>query len=135
MHYLRNQNASIKWRSEVNSYFRINKGVRQGGILSPFLFKLYIDAILDEICTMNEGCTFGIYKMNILVYVDDIVLIKPSVREMDILYRAITAQISYHHLKMNKTKTKCMLFGDYKSAPGTSTLRLGDDDVWVVMGM
>ena len=38
MHYLRNQKAKIVWDGEYGTYHIIDEGVRQGGILSPFLF-------------------------------------------------------------------------------------------------
>jgi len=34
-----NQQMSVRWRNISSTYFRIANGVRQGGILSPFLFR------------------------------------------------------------------------------------------------
>ena len=56
MHYLRNQNARLVWKDASSQYALIEKGVRQGGILSPFLFKLYIDCIIEEIASLDMGC-------------------------------------------------------------------------------
>ena len=75
MFYLRNQTARILWHGTGGSYRRIEKGVRQGGILSPFLFKLYIDEALAEISANEIGCTLGTLRINILAYADDLVLI------------------------------------------------------------
>ena len=42
----------------------IEKGVRQGGILLPSLFKLYIDEALTEISANEIGCRLGfIYEL------------------------------------------------------------------------
>ena len=46
-------------------------GVRQGSVLSPFLFALYIDD-LGKLCNSQTGCF-------IILYADDILLISPSV--------------------------------------------------------
>ena len=75
LHYLRNQEARIVWNGEMGEYIHVEKGVRQGGILSPLLFKLYIDDVLNEISAGDDGCKFGILQMNILAYADDLVLL------------------------------------------------------------
>ena len=54
-------------------YIGIEFGVRQGPVLSPILFALYI----DDICDCNQlapGCS-------IVLYADDVLLIAPSVVE------------------------------------------------------
>ena len=58
LHYLRNQEARIVWNGEMGEYIHVEKGVRQGGILSPLLFKLYIDDVLNEISSSDDGCKF-----------------------------------------------------------------------------
>ena len=56
------------------NYCSIERGVRQGGILSPMFFKLYIDDVLGDITNIPSGCKFGILRINILAYADDLVL-------------------------------------------------------------
>ena len=60
LNYLRNQAARVCWNEAKGDYVNINKGVRQGGILSPFLFKLYLDKVLGDISEINKGCRLGI---------------------------------------------------------------------------
>ena len=78
MHYLRNQTARITWNGEAGDYHFVNEGVRQGGILSPILFKLYIDNMICDISEMGVGCKLGFNRLNILAYVDDIVILSNS---------------------------------------------------------
>ena len=78
MHYLRNQSARIIWNNIKGEYINIEKGVRQGGILSPLLFKLYIDDVLNDISNLDIGCKLGIVRLNILAYADDFVLMANS---------------------------------------------------------
>ena len=112
MDYLRNQQAKVVWKNSSSHYSFIEKGVRQGGILSPFLFKLYIDSIIRDVSIMNDGCTIGITKVNILAYADDIVLLSSTMDEMNNLYQMLTSGIESHKLKINIGKTKCMQFGN-----------------------
>ena len=57
--------------------FPINCGVKQGGILSPYLFNQFIDDLISECTDLNKGALFGNLNVSILVYADDILLISP----------------------------------------------------------
>ena len=46
MFWYSKQEVCIRWGTEMSSYFNINNGVRQGGILSPSLFAIYMDIFL-----------------------------------------------------------------------------------------
>lgn len=132
MCYLRNQCAKVTWRGASSNFYEIQDGVRQGGILSPFLFKFYIDDLMGNISDMNEGCTFGISKLNILAYADDIVLIAQSINDMDKLYSKLCDMIQNSKLIMNKTKSKLLIFHKSASKVTPSVLKLLDDEFEVV---
>jgi hypothetical protein len=34
--------SKVKWKGNTSNSFQIHQGVRQGGILSPFLYKLFV---------------------------------------------------------------------------------------------
>ena len=64
----------------LSNEFPINRGVRQGCPLSPILFNLFINDILDGcdqygVSIGNKRCCGGLFA-------DDIVLIAPSVRKL-----------------------------------------------------
>ena len=89
----------------------VDKGVRQGGILSPLLFKLYIDDIINEISNMDVGCKFGVVRLNILAYADDFVLMASSRSALSKLYEALLEKTRVKKLNINKEKSQCMIFG------------------------
>ena len=76
--YLYNQSVKAKWNHKYDEYKHIQLGVRQGSIPSPFLFKLYIDVIVDKLSKLDHGCKLGLSKINILAYADDIVIMAIS---------------------------------------------------------
>jgi len=59
----------------LSSAFSVRAGVRQGGILSPVLFAVYVDVLVHRLKSANIGCKmFDIYY-GCLLYADDIVLL------------------------------------------------------------
>ena len=60
----------------------MNKWVRQGRILSPLLFNVYINYLSISLSKLPIGCCSGEHVINHLMYADDIVLLSPSAKWM-----------------------------------------------------
>jgi len=58
-------------------FFKVN-GVKQGGVLSPVSFRLYIDDLLLLLSRSGVGCFIGNNFVGALAYADDIVLAAPT---------------------------------------------------------
>ena len=58
--------------------FKVTNGVRQGGILPPYLFIVYVDELSEELKICNVGCNLNGHLINHIMYADDLVLISPS---------------------------------------------------------
>jgi hypothetical protein len=48
--------AVVRWNASFSEKFQVCCGVRQGGILSPFLFNVYVDDLIQELSTDGFGC-------------------------------------------------------------------------------
>ncbi len=71
--------ACIKWGKTTSSFFSISNGVRQGGILSPRLFSLYMDNLTEKLISCRSGCYINdSQSANHVLYADDICLFAPS---------------------------------------------------------
>ena len=132
LHYMRNQRARVLWNGEKGQYLYIDKGVRQGGILSPTLFKLYIDHILEEILKLNIGCKLGLLRVNIIAYADDIVLLANSKENLGILYELFKSKVQSMGLMINQNKSKCMIFKREGLPCQTTKLTMSGDELEVV---
>ena len=53
-------------------------GIRQGGVLSPCLFAIYIDGLVKKVQSCGYGCYVCHACVSILLYADDILLLAPS---------------------------------------------------------
>ena len=49
------QHASVRWNGEVSREVRVERGVRQGRIISPLLFNLYSEFMMREAMEGIEG--------------------------------------------------------------------------------
>ena len=75
----------MRWQNVYSECFGIAHGVRQGGVLSPYLFKLYIKDFLKSVIGCNIGCNIAGRLVNILAFADDTVLMAPSWRVLQCL--------------------------------------------------
>ena len=75
--WYREQNVSIKWGRKMSECFTVNNGVRQGSLLSPKLFAIYVDKLSALLNNSNLGCTIDNVSFNHLFYADDLCLLAP----------------------------------------------------------
>ena len=61
----------------LSDHFTVSNGVRQGGILSPYLFNVYMDNLSDKLNSWDTGCVNGSTVMNHFMYSDDLVVFSP----------------------------------------------------------
>ena len=62
----------------LSTKFKVTNGVRQGVILSPYLFNVYVDELSEQLKMCNVGCSMNGHLINHTMYTDDLVLISPS---------------------------------------------------------
>src|SRR6218665_1622832 len=74
--FYEDQSAVIRTEFGDTDRFKIKKGVRQGCILSPFLFNLYAERIMrkEEMEEAKEGVEIAGKTLNNLRYADDTTL-------------------------------------------------------------
>ena len=58
------QTMYVRWNNVMSSGFKVTNGVRQGGILSPYLFCVYADELSRMLNNVNAGCFVGASLVN-----------------------------------------------------------------------
>ena len=77
MFWYSKQEICIKWGNETSTCFTITNGVRQGGILSPTLFSIYMDDLSFILSESGIGCHIDDLCINHVFYADDLCLMAP----------------------------------------------------------
>jgi hypothetical protein len=105
-----NDRACIKIGNKVTETFTINQGVRQGCILSPLLFNIFLADLpekLDmEINKVNPGSAIP----SCVVWADDIIIMSESEKGLRGMLNALDEYCKENELQINTDKTKCMIF-------------------------
>ena len=68
----------VKWGSSISSQMSIANGTRQGAILSPFIWAVYADPLLQRLRSLGLGVHIGGKFMGAVCFADDVLLIAPT---------------------------------------------------------
>lgn len=100
--------ASVAWNGVCSRSFCVRNGVRQGGIISPILFCVYIDGLLNQLSESGVGCYIGHIYTGVLAYADDIVLLAPTPSAMRTLLKICEDYGKLYSVVFNAAKSACL---------------------------
>ena len=92
-------------------WFQVEAGVRQGCILSPILFAIFIDGLVRAVKRVRVTSTLEGIKLNILLFADDVILLADSRKDLQKLLDAVYEYSQKWRFKWNVLKSKVMRFG------------------------
>ena len=104
------QNLRVKWGDTITDGFTCQNGVKQGGVISPILFCIYMDVLLLKLSKAGVGCHIGNSFVGSLCYADDVTLIAPSRNAMNILLDICQEYAQEYSVKFNRTKSKLVTY-------------------------
>ena len=104
------QKMYIRWNNTMSDSFSVTNGVRQGGILSPCLFCVYMDDLSKKLNNVNAGCFMGTELINNLMYADDLVILAPSHVGLSMLLSVCSDYGLEHDIIFNSAKSNIMIF-------------------------
>ena len=117
-----NQEAAVRVEGETSEWFNVGKGVRQGCILSPYLFNVYAENIMRNVRSdehryeNRDGQEYDTFdSLNIggqeypeLRYADDTALLSTTPEGLEKMIRAVKTHSENQNLFLNANKTKFM---------------------------
>ena len=104
--------CSIKLDLYMKKTFACNRGVRQGRILSPVLFNLFLNE-LPQLLECPEVDPFLLpngTKLSCLLYADDLVLLSHSQQGLQTALNKLSAFCHTWKMNVNLSKTKLIIF-------------------------
>ena len=138
MYWYLNMKSRVHWEAEFSDYFDVLTGIKQGGVLSPRIFTLYVDCLIRRLRKAGIGCYLFSFFVACLMYADDLCLIAPSRGAMQQLLAICEVFCNEFCLSFNVKKSKALLFGKYDTNL-ISPLKLNDEeldfvDSWKYLG-
>ena len=122
----------VRWGSVYSISFKLSCGIRQGGVLSPYFFAVYIDDIVAKVKSLGIGCHLGLVCFSIILYADDILLLAPSVTSLQKLVNVCEDELRLLDLAINSKKSVCIRIGPRCGAECGVILTLdGSQILWV----
>ena len=111
------QKGAIKLTNGLTEWTEINRGVRQGCVMSPDFFNLYSEHILRRLEESNDGVTINGVCINNIRYADGTALIADSGEGLQKLLDLGLDASSDEGLEINCKKTFCMVVSKERQPP------------------
>ena len=122
--------SSQVWNgSSLSDKFSVEYGVKQGCLLSPILFSLYLNDI-DEF--LPNGVKINNNIIKILLYADDLVILAESADELQFMINKLYDYCSMWSLNINLSKSKVLVFRDCSRLSMNLEWHYGNENIQLV---
>ena len=106
----KNVKCTVRVNCQQTDWFDVICGLKQGCILSPMLFNLFINDLTRVINDVGSGISVGDTPLSILLYADDFVLIADSKLKLQSLLTRLDQWCKQWGLVISATKSKVVHF-------------------------
>ena len=110
-----NSRACVRVGNSASDWFPVNVGLRQGCVMSPWLFNIFMDGVVREMNARmaREGVRLknadgGEWRLNQLLFADDTALVADSEEALRQLVVEFGRVCDRRKLKVNENKSKVM---------------------------
>ena len=130
IYWYSNMAARCKWNGVHGTYFDVLTGVKQGGVLSPRLFTIYVDDLIKLLRSKGIGSHIIDIFVACLFFADDLCLISPTRSAMQEMLDLCHEYCTEINLTFNTKKSKTLIFGNPR--PVTKPLVLNGNEIEIV---
>src|SRR3981189_2287406 len=107
--WYKNVTVRVRVNDVESDWFESKVGVRQGDTLSPLLFNIFINGIMEKVKDSGLGVKIGSETMSVLLFADDMVLVANNEVELGHLVDKVKQYCDKWQLEVNVNKTKVVL--------------------------
>ena len=117
--FYNNFKCAVKQQGTDLDWFEVKTGVRQGCVISPFLFIIAVDYLMKKV---QSGYTLGLRwnlttKLNYLAYADDLALFSTTHTGIQNMTNKLSSIAESMGLNINVNKTKMLKAGYHQQDP------------------
>ena len=91
----------LRINHDLTDWFPSHYGVKQGCLISPSLFAIYINTLADELRDLGIGARMGVNVIPFLFYADDLVLMADSRDDLQKLLDALSDWCNHWRVSLN----------------------------------
>ena len=122
----------MKWRGETSESFVNEQGVRQGGVLSADLYKVYNNDSLDRIQLTGIGARIGDILVQAPACADDVTVLSDEPNELQFLVNICKDTSNLEGFTLHESKSVVLKKNTIRQYPENESLELGDKKMTVV---
>ena len=124
------QLSRTQWLTETSDYFTSQNGIRQGGVISPVAFTIYMDELIHRLENMKIGCYIGREFYGTLCYADDVTIVAPTISALQKMVDACEQFGHEYDISYNAAKSYCLQIGGAASVTRPSIILNGKEIQW-----
>ncbi len=125
-----NCKAGVNVNGYITDFFSNVFGVRQGDALSPTLFGLYINDLVQELKEGSEGIQTEFFIIQCLLY--DIALISSSEKDLQNMLNVLHNWCNKWRMKLNINKSKIVHFRNVNDKKSNCVFKYGECELEIV---
>lgn len=107
------EQQQVLWQGQLSRAMLRRRGIKQGCPLSPYIFNLLMEAVLESVedvvpgLRLNQEGYFS-YPM-LLAFADDLIIISRTTQDVELVLRNLVEFLSYVDLDLNEDKCKVLI--------------------------
>ncbi len=110
MYNNKKQKLQVKWGTHPSPMFEVPNGVKQGGVMSPILFTVYVDGLFHKLKKSGVYCQMSNYFIGYLLFADDVTLLYPTIKGLKKMIAICEQYATEFNIKFNGKKSKLLIF-------------------------